>query len=147
MNLKTVTAVVVMSGLAMASLPEPVQAQVKKYDLSNFITVDVNAGYQQRDIKQVVLRVEYPRDVELVGQAINYTLLQTGYSLAPIKDLKTETLELFARPLPSVHRQFTDVTLQNILETLVGPAYSVMYDEYARTVLIIPHRQPTTTSK
>ncbi|MCG9576646.1 hypothetical protein L1D14_10395 [Vibrio tubiashii] len=129
-----------LKAIALACLASgtTVHAETMKYNLSQFVEVDVNAGYQQRDIKKVVLRVDYPQDVELVGQAINYSLLRTGYGLQSIKNMDLKTLQLLSRPLPSVHREFTDVTLENLISTLAGPAFSVTYDEYLREVKISP---------
>lgn len=138
MNLKYPMPLIAGLAVALQLVTPPALAEVKKYSLSEFVEVNVDSGFQQRDIKQAVLRLNFPKDIELVGQAVNYSLLQTGYSLDRIDNLQPEVLKQLVNPLPNVHREFIDVTLENVLTTLIGPAYSVMYDEYQRKITIQP---------
>ncbi|OEE38336.1 hypothetical protein A1QO_02855 [Vibrio genomosp. F10 str. ZF-129] len=110
----------------------------QQYNLSRFVQVDITPGYQQQDIRKAILSIDFDRDVELIGQAINHTLLQTGFALGNHSSMDRQVMVLLSRPLPAVHRVFTDVTLEGVLQTLVGASMTIQYDDITRTIRIVP---------
>ncbi|WP_063664776.1 hypothetical protein [Aliivibrio fischeri] len=127
----------ILIGLTMVSLFNQAHAIEKTYDISKFVEIDVDTGYQQRNLTNIVASYQFNNDIIFIGQAINYALNGTGYSLVSPKNLDTNTLHLLIKQLPEVHRNFSYVTLDNLLKAIVGPAYKVQYDHTNREVLII----------
>lgn len=124
-------------GMTICAFINPTYALNKTYDISKFVEIDVDAGYQQKNLTDIVVSYQFNSDIFIVGQALNYALNGSGYTLVSLKKLDENVLQLLTKPLPEVHRYFTYVTLDNLLKTIVGPAYSVQYDHTRREVLIV----------
>ena len=91
---------------------------------------------QQRPMETVV-SLAFPRDeVTTIGEATNYLLRRTGYT---VPDLDEDEHAVHAKvanfPLPEVHRDFDGVTVIAILEALAGVAYAPVVNHAERTVL------------
>lgn len=124
-------------GVAICTCIGPAFAIDKTYDISKFVEIDVDTGYQQKNLTDIVSSYEFNNDILLIGQAINYSLNGTGYTLVSPKNLDMSSLRLLTKPLPEVHRYFPYVTLDNLLKAIVGSAYSIQYDHTNREVLIL----------
>ncbi len=87
---------------------------------------------QQQDLMSVVVHIEFPASVATVGDAIDYLLQQSGYSL---KGSTSRNLgEMMNKPLPRVHRSIGPTELRMALVTLVGKPWKVVENPLERTI-------------
>ena len=102
--------------------------------LSRYVEITTDVNRQQRNPLQTVVTINYPPNIKRVGQAINYTVQSTGYSMNELDMTPEETRILYTLPLPEVHRKFEYVKVINILKTLAGDAFVPMADPVRRKV-------------
>lgn len=106
--------------------------------LSRYIEVSTDVDRQQRNPMQTVVSIAFPPNIRQVGQAINYTIKSTGYSINDLDMTPEETRFMYTLPLPEVHRRFDHVKVINVLKTLVGDAFIPMADPVRRKVAFKP---------
>lgn len=127
-------------GLTLATLltPSVIAATKPNNDdavaLSRYVEVTTDVNRQQRNPLQTVVSISYPPNIKRVGQAINYTIQSTGYSMNDLDMTVEETRILYTLSLPEVHKSFEHVKVINILKTLAGDAFVPMADPVRRKV-------------
>lgn len=89
---------------------------------------------EQKDLMLQTVQVRFPPDVKTVGEAIQYILLPSGYTLAAGNKLSLEVLKMFSFGLPLVDRNFGPMTLQEALKTLAGDSFVLRIDRENRQV-------------
>ncbi len=100
--------------------------------MGRYITVANKPSNAQVNLMQQTLQVHFPTSVVTVGDAINYLLSNSGYSLVN-KSKRNMTLnQLMAKPLPVVDRDLNDMSLKTALLTLVEPAFYLEVDPLHR---------------
>lgn len=73
--------------------------------------------------------------VKTVGQAVWQVLLDTGYSLAPEKQLPASAREVLSKPLPVTQRELGPISVANALQTLIGhQVFTLVMDPVHRLV-------------
>ena len=102
--------------------------------LSRYVKINVDSELQQRNPLKTIASIRYPNSIQTVGQAITYSLDRSGYAMLNSKGLSKSVRILLSRPLPQIHRQFQFVTLENILKTLAGNAFSLLVDPVSREI-------------
>lgn len=133
-SIKTIVALV---GFAVGSQATANELD-KRYSISEFVSINIDSGYQQKNLNSVVGSYKLPSDIELIGQAINFVLLNTGYELEPINEMALESVKLLTKQLPHIHKQFSYVSVENVIQTIVGDGFSVKFDNIRRLVSINP---------
>lgn len=103
-------------------------------DISRYVGMKVDQHQQQADPLQTVLNITIPFEIKSIGQALNYILIDSGYSLADPLELTDEARTLINLPLPDIHRKFEYQTLNNILRVLAGEPYELLVDPIKREV-------------
>lgn len=88
----------------------------------------------QRDLLAVSVSPQFPESVRTVGQAVDVTLMTTGYRLSPPLTGDPTRAVVLALPLPAAHREFRNTPVRRVLETLVGPAFKLIEDPVHRLV-------------
>ena len=88
----------------------------------------------QTDLLGTTVTVHFPVQIQTVGEAVGHLLQRSGYRLADTAALAPETLDLFALPLPSVHRQLGPMPLRRALKTLAGPTFHLVQDPVHRLI-------------
>jgi type IV pili sensor histidine kinase/response regulator len=83
---------------------------------------------------RVVINTSFPANITTVGQAMNFLLLRSGYSLANTQVLSNEAVTLLRLPLPEVHRSLGPITLDVALKALAGDAYDLVVDPVNRKI-------------
>lgn len=84
---------------------------------------------------ELVAQITFPREqVSTIGDAINHTLLRTGYSLVQPQSLPAQASGFLNLPLPEAQRTLGPYTVQDILDVLVGPAWKWQRDQVRRIV-------------
>lgn len=83
----------------------------------------------------LVAQITFPREhVINVGEAIEHTLLRSGYALAERSSLSADAARFLQLPLPEAQRVLGPFSVQGILDVLVGPAWDWHRDDIRRTV-------------
>lgn len=132
---RTLTAVAIMVGMAHGVVAA---ASADRYTISRYTTIDTTPELRQSNPLLTVVSYSFPPTVVTVGQAINYTIEQTGYTLASMTNLPESTKVMLTLPLPSVQRKFSYVTVQSALKTLAGDAFILLVDPIHRVITFVP---------
>ncbi|PKO29435.1 MAG: hypothetical protein CVU36_12325 [Betaproteobacteria bacterium HGW-Betaproteobacteria-9] len=83
----------------------------------------------------VYAQLTFPRQaVETVGQAIDYTLMRTGYRLVDIEALGGSARRFLSLTLPESQRSMGPYQVKTILQTLLGSAWTLRTDPVTRQV-------------
>ena len=83
----------------------------------------------------LVAQITFPREhVVNVGDAIEHTLLRTGYVLVERSALSADAARFLQLPLPEAQRSLGPFSVQGILDVLVGPAWNWHRDNVRRKV-------------
>lgn len=83
------------------------------------------------DPLSVFVQLRYPRQgVVTIGDAIAYTLLRTGWALAP--DQPVEVQAFMRLPLPESQRTVGTFRVRDVLQILVGPTWGWQEDPIQR---------------
>jgi conjugative transfer region protein (TIGR03748 family) len=88
----------------------------------------------QRDLLAVSVSPQFPPSVSTVGQAIDAVLIPTGYRLSLPMTAEPARAALLTLSLPTAHREFRNISVRDVLETLVGPAFKLIEDPVHRLV-------------
>jgi type IV pili sensor histidine kinase/response regulator len=88
----------------------------------------------QRDPLQTIVTIEFPADIDTVGQAVNELLTDTGYALEDALYWDVEVFELLQHPVPRVQRELGPLTVLDAIDTLVGPEFDVVVDPVHREI-------------
>lgn len=99
-----------------------------------YLSIANKPSSEQQDLLSQTIQVRFPQSVQTIGDAMNYLLRYSGYSLvleARQSDALKTTLK---KPLPFVDREFQVVPLREALATLAGPAFTLVQDDLNREV-------------
>lgn len=103
--------------------------------LGRYTTAEAEPTKALYEPLQLVAQITFPREhVTTIGDAINHTLLRTGYSLAQPQSLPAQASGFLNLPLPEAQRTLGPYTVQDILDVLVGPAWKWQRDQVRRIV-------------
>ena len=109
--------------------PKETQIRVGRY--SSAAAVNTR---QQENLLEVVVDTEIPNQEKTVGQAINFLLLRSGYTLA-VPEIQGKHIKQFLnKKLPQIHRKIGPVMLKDALMMLVGKAYWMKVDPVHRLI-------------
>lgn len=135
---------IVLTSVALTALMAPPAMAVTATSnndtiaLSRYVEISTDVDRQQRNPMQTVISITFPPNIDKVGQAINYAIKSTGYSIHELDMTPEETRIMYTLPLPEVHRQFEHVKVINLLKTLAGDAFVPMADPVRRKVAFKP---------
>jgi type IV pili sensor histidine kinase/response regulator len=88
----------------------------------------------QTDLLATTVTVQFPAQIQTVGEAVGHLLQRSGYRLADTEALAPETMGLLALPLPTVHQQLGPMSLRRALETLAGATFHLVQDPVHRLI-------------
>ncbi|MFN3493261.1 MAG: hypothetical protein ACK40L_02015 [Hydrogenophaga sp.] len=131
--------VLVLAG-AWVLATSTVWAQVRVVDadqvqIGRYSTQASEPPAELADPLAIFAQLSYPRQaVESVGAALNYTLMRTGYRLAELDTLTPSARSFLQLPLPDSQRRMGPYQVRTILETLIGPAWTLHTDPVTRKV-------------
>ncbi len=126
----TTIAICIAGFCTLASLTlQADDAQVGRYSVIAAVPTEAQA-----DLLATTLTIRFPERIHTLGEAVRYLLQRSGYRLAKIESIGPDTVNLFALPLPAVHRSLGPMTLRYALKTLAGPAFNLVQDPFHRLV-------------
>lgn len=74
--------------------------------------------------------------LKTIGQAVNYSLLPTGYDLEDRTKFDPETRIVLMRKIPRTQRSFEYTTIEQVIQSLVGNDFTINKDKVTRTISI-----------
>lgn len=119
--------------LSSMTAGEPDQRDSLAERLSRYQIGLLTARVDQTDLLAAVIDMDFPDEVERVGQAIAAVLKGSGYRLADSRAGGCQE-RLFDLPLPSAHRTLGPLSLRQALAVLAGPGWKLQSDPVKRTV-------------
>lgn len=102
--------------------------------MGQYMTVSHKPKAEQIDLLSQTIQVRFPQSVQTVGDAINYLLKISGYSLVDANQRNNALKITLTKPLPLIDRDFDPMTLKDALTTLAGAAFYLVSDPIHRTV-------------
>jgi conjugative transfer region protein (TIGR03748 family) len=109
-------------------------AKSSSTDIGRYMTVIDKPKNAQINLLSQTIEVRFPLDVQNIGEAMNYLLRLSGYSLTDQNKMNCALKETLKKPLPAVDRDFGPMSLKDGLTTLAGPAFILIQDTLNRTV-------------
>jgi conjugative transfer region protein (TIGR03748 family) len=109
-----------------------------RHSISRYTSINTTPELRQSNPLLTVVSFTFPPTVMTVGQAVTYTLDQTGYTLVDAGKLPEQTKIMLALQLPSIQRKFSYVTVQSALRALAGDAFVLLVDPIRRQVSFAP---------
>lgn len=103
-------------------------------EVGRYLTVDNKPKLAQTDLLSQTIQMRFPQNVQTVGDAMNYILRLSGYSLVPAEKMSHALTTTLSKPLPAVDRDFGPMSLKDALTTLAGPAFYLVQDPLNRMV-------------
>ena len=102
--------------------------------VGRYLTVGNDVSLAQSDPLQQTFQLVFPDSVNRVGDAINFLLVNTGYTLASQGSQSATVIELLQQPLPLSVRALGPTTVQAGLLALAGNAFQLVVDPAHRLV-------------
>lgn len=106
----------------------------KSTQVGRYLTVANKPKQAQINLMDQIIQIRFPQDVHTVGEAVNYVLRFSGYSLISEKDMQSEVKNTLEKPLPFIDREIGPVTLKDALTVLAGSAFHLSHDPVTRTI-------------
>jgi type IV pili sensor histidine kinase/response regulator len=102
--------------------------------VGRYLTVKNKPSLAQTDLLSQTIQVRFPQRVQTIGDAMDYLLRFSGYSLIAPPHRSSALQILLSKPLPLVDRDFGPMPLKEALTTLAGPAFYLTQDSLNRQV-------------
>lgn len=113
-----------------AALPDAAQQRIARYT-----SMTARPAPQAADPLDTWARITYPRQtVRTVGDAIDHTLMRTGWRLADAQAFDAQVQNLMALPLPESQRELGPYPVRTTLDVLTGKGWQWHEDPVRRLV-------------
>ena len=110
------------------------QADDSMTQFGRYLTAINKPTLAQTDLLSQTMQVRFPQNIQTIGDAMNYLLKFSGYSLVDKNKMSSDLKNTLSKPLPTVDRDFGPMSLKDGLITLIGPAFSLVHDPLNRTI-------------
>lgn len=102
--------------------------------VGRYLTILNKPTLSQARLLSQIVQIRFPLNVQTVGDAMNYLLQFSGYSLVSQEQMNKALKTIISKPLPMVHRQLGPISLKEGLIVLAGPAFYLISDPVNRVV-------------
>jgi conjugative transfer region protein (TIGR03748 family) len=102
--------------------------------IGRYLTVSNKPKISQIDLLSQTVQVRFPQNIQSIGDAMNYLLRFSGYSLASPAHTNSALKITLSKPLPIIDRELGPVSLKEGLVTLSGPAFYLVENPVNRIV-------------
>lgn len=109
------------------------ESQTEEVTVSRYVTVSLSAQQEQRQPLTNVINLNLDRNATTVLDAIDAALKDSGYRLATYHPDR-RVVQMFALPLPAVHRTLGPISVAGALKTITGKPWSLVVDPINRLV-------------
>lgn len=122
--------------LAACQLPASASTLVdgnKRLMIGRYSTAEAAPPQGLAEPLALVAQITFPREqVATIGEAIDYTLLRTGYALVDAQAMPADARRFLGLPLPEAQRTLGPFSVQDMLAVLVGKAWTWHTDHVSR---------------
>lgn len=118
-----------LMGLSLTTSGLALHTQVGRY-----LSVPNQPLPEQRNLMRQIIEVKFPPQVKTVGQALQYLLKPSGYTLATPEAHEAAVKKMLQFNLPLVDRHFGPMPLETALKTLAGESFVLHVDRLNREV-------------
>lgn len=112
----------------------PVISNAGSEQVGRYMTVSNQPTASQMDLLAQTVQVRFPQNINTVGDATNYLLNFSGYSMVQDSQMSEPLKNMLVKPLPVIDREVGPMSLKNALSILVGSAFNLQQDTVNRTV-------------
>lgn len=102
--------------------------------IGRYSSAKASSSDEQQNLLNVVIKTEIPAKIVTVGEAIDFLLMRSGYSLAPVEAQGKHVPQLLKKRLPHAHRKVGPIMLKDALGMIVGNAYWMSADPVHRLI-------------
>ena len=102
--------------------------------IGRYMTTENKPHADQLNLLSQVVQVRFPQEVQTIGEALNYLLKFSGYSLIPEDKQSAALKTTLGKPLPAIDRNFGPMSLKDGLTVLAGPAFYLVQDPLNRMI-------------
>ncbi len=102
--------------------------------VSRYQTVSNKPKFSQTNLLSQSIQVRFTQNIQTVGNAMNYLLRFSGYSLVPESQMSSALRITLSKPLPIIDRELGPMSLRDGLITLSGPAFYLTQNPVSRVV-------------
>lgn len=103
--------------------------------IERYASVDNKPSAAQLNPLLTVAQVHFPKDVQTVGDAIQYWISYSGYKLVDEDKLSVEAREVLKQTLPQVDRNLGPLSVKDGIQVLIGQdVFDVVCDPLHRLV-------------
>ncbi|MCA2016144.1 hypothetical protein LDJ79_08480 [Vibrio tritonius] len=104
--------------------------------LDGYTEVVVDTSFEQKNPLQRIVSLALPPAVKTVGEAINFVLDKSGYTLQSLQQTQYPVLNLYTTQVPLVNRKFIRTNLMQIITALIGKNFHFEVDNTLRVITI-----------
>ncbi len=101
---------------------------------SRYLTVTNGPKFSQMHLLSQSIQIRFMRNIQTVGDAINYLLRFSGYALVAESERSSALKIMLEKPLPVIDRELAPMSLSHALITLSGWAFYLSEDPVNRVV-------------
>lgn len=102
--------------------------------IGRYLDVSNQPSAHQQDLLNQTFQMRFPPFVKTVGNAMNYLLQMSGYSLVSTNLLIPSVKQLMLLPLPESHCMLGPLTVKEGLLTLAGKPFGLLVDPVHRLI-------------
>ena len=102
--------------------------------IGRYLTITNKPKFSQTNLLSQSIHVRFTQNIQTIGDAMNYLLRFSGYTLIPETQMSLALKITLSKPLPIIDRELGPVTLCDGLTTLSGPAFYLTQDPINRTI-------------
>lgn len=103
--------------------------------INRYSTLKQEASAAQVNPLLAIVQVKFPTTVQSVGDAVNYLLRYTGYTLVDVQERSQPLQTVLSKPLPYIDRSLGPLSVHEALLVLVGQGmFVVQQDPLNRTI-------------
>ena len=133
--MKTLLTKLLMIPVLLFSMSVVLQAN-ESVKTARYTQVSLEPTREMKNPLDVVINVQIPKKMNLVGESIQYLLQRSGYLIKAPSEIPShnEMYVLFSLPIPAQHRAMGTLRLRTALEVLIGDAYQMHISEVTRKI-------------
>lgn len=105
----------------------------KRLQIGRYTTAEAVPQQNLNDPLALVAQITFPRElVSTIGEAIDYTLMRTGFALVDPQSLSSDARRFLGLPLPEAQRALGPYAVKDMLAVLTGTAWVWHTDQVTR---------------
>lgn len=109
-------------------------AQAEMQSVARYSFAISKPSFAQLEPLATVIKVQLPRELKTIQQAIEYLLAPTGYSLADVSNSDPYIDVLYKSLIPEAQRDIGFLSIEDALRMLAGEPWELVEDPVSRLI-------------